>query len=360
MQTTRTDNGLLHRTGQAAQCIRGKGHTAATCPPEPAPNGFLRQPLLPLYECSDIGLPPKEQAEQQFVLSFMDFTAQQGLPLKGYMDMPYPYNILLTYQQTVKAMKWHRPDSEMAIISTERGSIALAEKEQYYTNNTLFYIPVCPLYKGLEANAENKGLLVILSVFAYLYTVVAVPYYRDSGTFLYWQYEMVREWIESDPDSYEQEDYLQRLAELRRADDQGDAIDRMLNDPRNLSQLENRVTAFTPSTDWDRQAHQIGKRALQLYSDFPTATLYDHVSDDGYASDYVAIGDYVSFIHDLDGSLFDEIFQTVNEDFGNRAAVQEPTVLHLYGTGQTARKNTGFEQQLFPLIDDLVTLLMRL
>ena len=71
-------------------------------------------------------------------------------------------------------------------------------QERYNTGAMLYYIPVIPLYQMLRNKRRNKTGLLLLSVCTYLYRIADIPYYRQEGSYLYWIYEMLTEWLEQD------------------------------------------------------------------------------------------------------------------------------------------------------------------
>lgn len=362
METLRTTDPILHRSGQPKRRSTGSAGQTPVCPCKPVANGFLKQSVPPLYTCPDKGLPQQQDAEKAIERGLSELSLKYGIDFTGYKTMGYPYNVLMAFGKLTNALKYKCPDADFYIISTEENRIALLERETVPNNNTLYYIPVEPLYRSLQARPKCKGLQVLLSVFSYLCHTVEIPYYTDQSSYMKWQYEMIAEWTESEPDAFEEGCYQRRLADLKKASYIGEQVARKIDNPCHLQWFERRVNGFVPQSHWDSEVQRIGRQALHLYQQYPDATLTANVTEHeyDYYSETIEIGQYVSFIHDLEGSLYDEIFHMVNEDMGNRGTVQEPTCDMLYGTKGKKESTLIFERQLFVLIDDLITLLLAL
>lgn len=360
METLRTAKRVLRSPRQGAGHGTGSAGQTPVCPGRPVTNGFLKRPVPPLYTCEANGLPRQQVAEKAIGRAFKEIAAKYGIDPGSLDRTAYPYNVLTAFDRLTHALQYERPEADFYIVSTEENGIALLERETVPNNNTLYYIPVAPLYRSLKVRPKCKGLQVLLSVFAYLYHVAEIPYYCDPSSYLNWQYEMIAEWMENDPDAFEEGYYQRRIADLKMAAYIGEQIARKIHNPCHLEWFERRVNGFVPQSHWDSEVQEIGRQALHLYQQYPNATLTSNVaeSEDDYDNETIEIGQYVSFIHDFEGSLYDEIFQMVNDDFGNRGTLQEPTCEMVYGIAGNKEGSLDFERQLFALIDDLTTLLM--
>src|SRR5690606_40118408 len=120
--------------------------------------------------------------------------------------------------------------------------------ERYNTGTTLYYIPVVPLFQMLNDPKRKKSAQLLISVCSYLYHIADVPYYRQEDSYLYWMYEMHKDWVEQDDETEETEMYNR---EFTKAELIGDSIEQKLFNRINLKVFQQRLNAFKSLDTFD-------------------------------------------------------------------------------------------------------------
>lgn len=92
------------------------------------------------------------------------------------------------------------------------GSLVLHGDETYNTGNTLYYIHRTAIQAAARPK-DKTGSRTALYL-SYLYHVAGIPHYTAESSYLCWQYDMIREWVESAPTDWEQESYSNNCSQL--------------------------------------------------------------------------------------------------------------------------------------------------
>jgi len=66
---------------------------------------------------------------------------------------------------------------------------------------------------------------------------------------------------------------------------------------------------------------------------------------------------YISFIADTKGWLYESLSDSINNEFNEYGAIEEPTITKQFDGIEITTNNLDFENRLFVLLDDLCTLL---
>lgn len=321
-------------------------------------DGFLRHRFLPLYE-QDNDLPESVKIEMEFFESLHILTEYYGFETIAVRDKSYPYNILLAKEQVQKQLKKLEQDIELSIMQNDKGIVKLATMHSYYTNMTLYYIPVLPLYRLLQDKKQKRTAELLLSVFAYLYHIAGIPYYRENNTYLSYQYECVQEWL---MDSFERDDkeFSTIRSECNKASYYGDILFRKLYNLYHLNNFKQRIDSYRPSTAFEKKCLTVAKTAWELMIQYPDHNIFRNTSNQDFdESDGVIMAEqYISFIAENEGVLFENISRAINDEFNECSEIEEPTLLQIFDSeNRFSNENLHFEYRLFPLLKDLCTLL---
>ncbi|MFC3336087.1 hypothetical protein [Flavobacterium palustre] len=322
-------------------------------------DGFLRHPFLPLYEQNN-DLPESKKTETEFFESLRILTEHYGFETIAVRDKSYPYNILLAKEQVQKQLKKLEQDIELSIMQDDKGIVKLATMHSYYTNMTLYYIPVLPLYRLLQDKKQKRTAELLLSVFAYLYHIAGIPYYRESNTYLFYQYECVQEWLMDWDESDETEEVSTTISEFNKASYYGDIMFRKIYNLYHLNCFEYRINSYKPSNPFEKDCHNIAKKAWELMEQYPEHNIFRNTSNEDFEeSDGVIMAEqYISFIGENEGILFENISRTINDEFNECGEIEEPKFIQIYDTeNRFSKESLDFEYRLFPLLTDLCTLL---
>jgi hypothetical protein len=361
MQTISALNSLVRSNGQITRCRRPAQTKTAVHTPAPTTDGFLRHQFLPLWEQSAAALPEKNKTEREFFDSLSILSDKHQFQPMDISDKPYPYNILLAYWQAEQYLVRQDQETELIIMQTYKNNVVLVNKEVYNTNNTLYYIPVLPLYKLLKDKLQKACAELLLSVFAYLYHIADIPYYRSEDSYLCYMYQMIKDWLMDDPEYSEDEYNLHKQSELNKVAHIGDVMVRKIYNTIHLEQFAKRIQNFRPKDEFQSDCLKVAQTAHNIMAQYPNSSIYSHMAqiEDEDVDETISAGQYISFIADNDGSLYDEMTSMIDGEFGERIAIQEPTAYTIYSAKETPQV-LDMEQQLFPLINDLCSLLNKI
>jgi len=327
-----------------------------------ATDGFLKVSFLPrLQENKTL------QAVQGISKMESDFYASLASLAEHYHIVPlptrhfeYPYNIALAVwdlEEKLKKSVWNF--SELRLLQDSHRTYLLSE-EKYSTGTTLYYIPIEPIYQMLREPRHKQNAHLLLSVCSYLYHIADVPYYRQQGSYLYWLYEMHREWTEEEQEREENERYVR---EFDKAELIGDCIEKKVFNRINLEVFEERLKGFKSLDAFDKQCLDTAKKVFALFTDYPNESIFRnapmHQGDEEEDTESESIGmeKYISFISDTKGWLYESIEESINNEFNEYGTMDEPTIIKCFDGKELTENSLDFESRLFALLDDMCALL---
>ncbi len=334
-------------------------------------NAFLKTCFMPKLKENEI---TAKQSKCKSVKTERDFYKSLSLLVKHYDIIPiptrhfnYPYNISLALRDIEKQLRT-KTENWQSIRLIEKGSdTCFAIEERCNTGATLFYIPVVPFYQLLDNKVHRKAACLLLSVCTYLYRNADIPYYRQEDSYLYWNYEMLTDWMEQDE---EIEDSHNSKKELQRAEIIGDIMGQKISNPTNLLFFEQRLKRFRPKNRFDKECFQLAEKVFKLYCDYPTESIFRNAhynnavkSEDMDEDDYyneetvIAMDKYISFFAESDGLIYDNLTSMVNNEFNEYAETQEPMIFNAFNGSNLSDKELDFENQLFKVLNELCRLL---
>ena len=314
---------------------------------------------MPLCQ-KETKLPAKETAETAYYKSVNDLCKIHSLQPLDTAHLPYPYNILLSHWDINNKLNRLPYDTELFITRSQSDStIALATKQVYEVGNTLYYIPVIPLFRFLRHKENKASGTLLLAVMSYLYREAGIPYYRDEDNFINGEYEMNREYflecMNENPDDYEED-----ISDIIRNDICGDIMQRKIHNRYHLDNFAKTIERFKPQNAFDEECLLVAKDALALYLEFPKSSVFQHI-DEPEDWDEVAVPEtYVAFIGDAKGWVYETIERQINDYLGNFAEMLLPTIVQVFDGTTIEHKTLEFEYRLFELITDLCNLLFDL
>jgi hypothetical protein len=327
-----------------------------------ATDGFLKVSFLPRLQenktvqaCQDIS-----KMESDFYASLDSLAEHYHILPMTTRHFEYPYNMALALWDLEEKLKKSVENfSELRLLQDSHRTYLLSE-EKYSTGTTLYYVPIEPIYQMLREPKHKQNAHLLLSVCSYLYHSADVPYYRQQGSYLYWLYEMHREWTEQDEDREENERYVR---EFDKAECIGAFIEQKIFNPMNLSVFEKRLNSFNSRNAFDNKCSEIAKIAFALYSEYPEQSIFrnapthDEEEDEDTESESIGMEKYISFISDTKGWLYESIEESINSEFNEYGAMDEPTILKCFAGEQLPQNSLDFESRLFALLDELCALL---
>lgn len=337
----------------------------------PTSNAFLRTCFMSKLKENEI---TAKQSKRKSAKTERDFYKSLSQLAKHYDVTPmptkhfnYPYNISLALKDIEKQLKTKIENWQSIRLIEKRSETCFAIEERCNTGATLFYIPVVPLYQLLHNKAHKKAACLLLSVCTYLYRNADIPYYRQEGSYLYWNYEMLTDWIEQDE---EIEDSHNSKKEIQRAEIIGDIMEQKISNPKNILFFEQRLKRFRPKDIFNRECFQLAEKVFKLYCEYPNESIFRNAhynnavksevmdEDDYYNEETViTIDKYISFFAESDGLIYDNLINCVNNEFNEYAETQEPMIFKTFNGSDISDKNLDFENQLFMVLNELCRLL---
>lgn len=326
-----------------------------------ATNGFLKCTFLPKLK-SEQSVQACEKTERDFYQSLFNLAKHYSIePMPTRKDYGYPYNMVLAMWDMDTQMKRSNRNWDGFKFLQDSKKTFLTSEERYNTGTTLFYIPIVPLFGMLNDKKRKHTAHLLISVCSYLYHIAQIPYYRQEDSYLYWLYEMHKDWAEDDGETKETENYK---SELRKAETVGDRIEQKLYNRINLTVFEQRLSHFKSRDIFDKECWNVACKAFAIYTEYPTASVFrnapiseqDPYSDDD-ENEVIGMEKYISFIADTKGWLYQSISDSINNEFNEYGVMEEPTINKFFDGSKISVGNLHFENRLFELLDDLSYLL---
>jgi hypothetical protein len=350
METLSADRPICEQPRQAARCPGSAGKQTGFSSAGNVAHGFLSHRFLPLCEPSAI-LPEAKNVEGGFFKSL------------GHLAE------LMAHFDAGRKIKVGGRYRDVMIMEQDESRVELIVSETLNIGNTIFYIPVIPLYHWHSKRKNRKTAELLLSVCTYLFQA-GVPYYRDEESYLFYNYEILTDWIEDDRAQMDEDDYRGHRNGLNRATHFGDLMERRIKSPLQLSQMRDRLQNFVVRTAFDLNVLELAETTFNLWQRFPEKGLFSNAcipdadpGEDEYDDHYsvLHLGEYVGFIAEQTGILNESLMNMVNNDFNEKTRVQEPECRINFGKKGTYRPEAlDYEHQLFDIISELTCLLNEL
>src|ERR1700743_3136855 len=187
-KTTSADRRLRSQPRPSARSTGSRQEQTKVSATGTIADGFLRYSFLPIYAPS-AQLPKRSTVEQNILQSIHDTQAFYGTEIIDLKQYGYPYNVLLGLWDLDRKLRKKGRYREIQVIQGDDDEVALTVKETLNMNNTLFYVPVKPLYTLYQSQQYSSCADLLTAIFSYLYVHASMSYYRDEGTYLYFSYE---------------------------------------------------------------------------------------------------------------------------------------------------------------------------
>lgn len=329
---------------------------------QPAADDFLRHKFLPLADSRSAIWERWQAVEREFFTSLSYLSDLYGLvPLKNNADI-FPYNIKKALHNATKQLKILRPKLSLIVVQDDTHAACLATIRPLEVGANLYYIPLRPLRDMLRDRRKKKLAAMVLSAYSYLYQVVKLPNYADGDTYLSGVYGMIEEWLTADPDDYDPDSYHTCCSDTHAARWYGRQLTDMMKHPYHLGQFSDRVSSFHPQDEAEAQMHEVCRRILALYQQYPDSPVYGNFHGGWIATDeddLIYLEQYISFYWDYADSIYQHLFESVNNDLQEKSIMDEPLGVQLFDRPQVTASNheLDFERRLFELINDLAALL---
>lgn len=338
---------------------RNSERQATVCTHSYAANGFLRASFLPKLATTKTVQVCQEstKTERDFYLSLSRLAEHYHIDPMPTQSYGYPYNIALALWQVEEQLKDKVRDWDTIKLVQDSRKAFLTSEERYYTGSTLYYIPIVPLFRMLKNPKQKHAAQLLLSVCSYLYLITDVPYYRLESSYLYWEYEMLKEWVLNDDDTDETD---KCRSELEQAEWIGDRMEQKILNHHNLSVFQQRIKTFISRDTLDHDCWLLACKAFDLYEKFPNETIFRNahaISDEEDIDNIITMDKYISFCADGKGWLNESLEQSVNTDLQEYGQLEEPVISKHFDGSDITGKDLDFENRLFALMEELIYLL---
>jgi bacterioferritin (cytochrome b1) len=174
-------------------------------------------------------------------------------------------------------------------------------------------------------------------------------------------YEMMCDWVEQDDETDETEKYK---SELRQAEQIGDKIEQKLFNRINLQLFEQRLNNFKSLDEFDQECWQLASKVFVLFTEYPTTSIFRNAPiseqaryNEDNENEIIGMEKYISFVADTKGWLYENLSESINNEFNEYAAMAEPTISNHFDGSEITSTNLDFESRLFPILNDLCSLL---
>jgi hypothetical protein len=234
---------------QLAEADKGCGGTSQRQTPIPAPcdvaNAFLTMTFLPrLQETEWVQDSDTCKLEREFYDSLSIVTSKYGIIMQENEVLPFPYNISASITALREKLEKTTQEWMQVRLIHHDNNVFFAKEDRFDTGMTLYYVPVIPLHQVIRDKKTAQTGLLLLSVYAYLYQVLSIPYYSNADSYLYSILETFEECMMEDG-----EEELGK--EIQLAKDIGTSMEVKIGDPENLNAFKARLKRFeTKDLHW--------------------------------------------------------------------------------------------------------------
>jgi hypothetical protein len=359
METTSAIRGFYPKVRPLARCKRGTAKPAKKRTKGTHRNGFLTHSFLPVW-----GLPFSDfnESEAAFFRSLTNLCNLYGWQAPDTSGLPFPQNIA-----TVMAkLETEKFDGAACMLLQDKGSPAkLATVKTFDTSYCLYYIPVRPFWRLKNDPKVQAHFELVKMMFAYLYQIVGVPYYREPG-YLDNSYDSLENWLreidnEGNEDEEENEFRKRQFKEYELLKKAGDELLREFQQPLNLALWETLLKQLPAVEKYERDLREVAQEFWKLATDYPKRAIKDNMhyeltETDG--SDQIYWENYISFYWSGSDSLEQMLFEMVNNEFQEMGYQEEPLSIQYFDTPQEKTcHDFDFETRLFALLNALTGLL---
>lgn len=306
--------------------------------------------------------------EREFQTSLSHLCCYYQIPEPDASALPFPQNLYRQWRETAQMLKAKDKGLICMVTRSSAHQAVLVTAETLNIGCNVFYVPVRPLWHWLHCAQRQRTAEVLISIFAYLCQVAKVPFYGKDYTYMDGQYETLREWTAdnaADDDPEDAETIAWRAAQERTLYDlqrAGGYFLRFFFDPVRLQHLETVCTTLHPVDALDKDILSLAVQFLQLYRDYPKASIFDHTGEGLLYPDdehRITPDQYTQIFWSCRDAFADELNDMINNEFNEIAYTDEPVVIHHFGQYPSDEQQTdlSFEKKFYPLLEDLRDLL---
>lgn len=338
--------GISSGIGQEAGCLRNPVRQIEKRAGGFDGHAFLNHPFTGTDIVSRRELLSRNKVEQGFFRSLFHFCNLYGLEVPECGNLPYPANIAMSFDLVSDRFGSLGKGLSLSIFQTERSSTSIATVKPLSVGCDLYYIPVGFIYGLWEDSKSPKMVDLALSLFAFLYQVMEVPFYTEHHSFLVDCYEDVKHFMEDELENgmeYEENLAEELLEEVDRIQTSGHALLREISDRSRRDLFGVKVGAFRPRNKKETSLLEVCKEALAFQENYPgfsvwEATPYPYPVDEDER--VMSTEMYIGFHWGNESDWLEEnIREYVNNRLMDCGVVQAPAAIQLFNRKTTSEKH---------------------
>lgn len=358
---TALPTGRVHpMDGKTQRCGRNQKGQTTVRPCFDAPHVFLSTSFLPRLKETESVQDSKKMVitERDFYKSLSQLTEYYGIEVMPTRSLGYPTNIAIALRDAEEKLKSKVKEFGKIRLLQDEEKTYLTIEERYDTGACLYYIPVIPLYRMLNDSKHRASAILLLSVCTYLYHIADIPYYRQEDSYLFWQYDILKDWIMQD----EPEENADYMGEIDQAEVIGSYMEQKIFNRANLIYFEKRLTCCKVKDLIDLDCVKVAEKAFHLYQQYPKEKVFRNARPNEEAKeedleDLVTMDRYVSFYADSKGWLSEQLEQIINNELQEYGQLEEPSIIKKFDGNPITEESLDFEKRLFTLMEELAFLL---
>lgn len=359
METLSSIRQVRTSTGQTPHNRRGQEKQAKKRTPEFNGYGFLKYSFTPIVVNYHEELSNQAKVERDFFKSLNYLSSLYGFSPLDVSDQVYPLNIHLAHEHASNHLKTINKDLELIIVQDDLHPATLATIKEYTPTYTLYHIAVEPLVKILQDRKARKTSNLMLSVFTWFSKCGGIEFYTDSSSWLYYIYEMIREFLR-EGDEFTPEEYKSNLGELRQAKKWGKNIRSKIAKDIHLIELESRISKYTPTNDFQTKLIEVAQLISQLNQS--EDCIYSYLKPGLLKPDEenrMGFDQYLTFYWGDDNSwLGENIYQSIQTDLQETGQIDHPLTCQFFDKPQPSEQhNHEYPKAYFNAIEQLCDLL---
>lgn len=328
-------------------------------------DGFLTSTFLPkLKEESAQTMKKSKKFSADFFQSAKLISEHYEIELADNENLPYPYNINAMLKDLHEKLKNRLSNYQDIRLIKQQNRLFIAVEENYYTNMSLYYLPVIPLYEMLRNKRFRKLGHLLLSVYSYLYNIVEIAYYRNENSYLYMQYDMLSDLNDMNEEQNDDDEAGDDKKEIKYAEIIGDYMRKKIANRANIDVFAQRIFHFKPIDDFEIECLMVAKKTFEIFKSFPNEKITrneriyctnDPYDDDDDIESYATIYHYVSFCADIEGSLNRSLIVNINCELQD-CNLQDPIIQSRFDGNEIIATGNSFEFRIFELLDSICRL----
>jgi hypothetical protein len=329
-------------------------------------NAFLKHRFSAEHLCPHRELMAWRKVEREYFRSLANLCAFYGLDEPDVTEIPYPQNIVHSLQQVSAGLNACSGELELLLLQKDNGRTVLATAKCYATGNKIFYLPVTTLHRLWKGRERIKTVRLAMSLCAYIYQVLDIPFYADESSYLWGTYQTLQEWFMQGEDEWtDEEAHEELMSELLFIQSAGEQVRAEISKKQHLERLEIRTAAYIPHNENERRLRSVCYQACSLKRDFPERSLMASMSADvseDPSENHLYAEMFIGFYWGGESDVLDEhLMNYLNDHFCECSSGDEARAFQFFNRKPKKEcHDLSFEKRAFELLDSAAYTLFRI